>query len=368
MTSLSRWLAKMTVCGLLVSGLAGSSARAQNMAVRPIPAAPAVNNAFNVGAVQGLRGGYAAGFNSGAFANPYWGGGWYNSTGAALSGVSDIVNSQGNFLIQNEQSWLLHEQQKQERIKTRRMTFDERMYEQANTPSAEDLREKDRMTALRRSLNNPPQNEIWSGLALNTILESVQRDNIPVSLRPIIPLSPETLNHINTTSGTTAGSIGLIRDGGKLTWPLTLKGSDFGSDRSKMDELAAKALEEASRGAVQAETIQAMTSTLDGLRETLRQKVEEMSLSDHMAARRYLNELENTISALQDPNVSKQVSRSWAKSASVSELVDQMTRQGIRFAAATAGDEPSYSSLYQSFVAFTSGLSQLRAQKQPQDK
>jgi hypothetical protein len=344
-----------------------STAVAQNMAVRPITTPDAVG-AFNVGATQGLRTGFASGFNNAAFINPYWGPGWYNPVGSALSGSADVINAQGNFLIQNEQSWLLHEQQKQERLKTRRMAFDQKMYEQANTPSAEDLREKDRVTALRRSLNNPPQNEIWSGAALNTILESVQRDNVPVSMRPMIPLSPETLSRINTTSGTTAGSIGLIRDGGKLTWPLTLKGPDFASDRSKMDELTVKALEEASRGAVQADTLQAMTSTLDGLRETLRQKVEEMSLNDHMAARRYLNELESTISALQDPNVSKQVSRSWAKSTSVSELVDQFTRQGIRFAAATPGDEPSYSSLYQSFVAFTSGLSQLRAQKPPQDK
>jgi hypothetical protein len=367
MTIPSKWTTKLSLCGFLLAGLVASSASAQNMVVRPSPITPNVNNAYNIGAVQGLRNGYSAGFNNGAYSSPYYGGGWYNSTGAALSGAADVINSQGNFLIQNEQSWLLHEQQKQERTKTRRMTFDERMYEQANTPSNEDLREKERVTALRRSLNNPPQNEIWSGLALNNILESVQRDTIPVSLRPIIPLSPETLNHINSTSGTTAGSIGLIRDGGKLSWPLSLKSADFGTDRSKMDELASKAIEEASRGAVQAETLQGMTGALDNLREALREKVNDMSLTDNMAGRRYLNELENTISALQDPNVSKHVSRSWAKANSVSELVDQFTRQGIKFAAASPGDEPSYSSLYQSFVAYTSGLSQLRAQKPPQE-
>jgi hypothetical protein len=241
------------------------------------------------------------------------------------------------------------------------------MYEQANTPSNEDLREKERMTALRRSLNDPPQNEIWSGQALNAILQSLQTDTIPVSMRPIIPLSPEILNRINTTTGTTAGSVGLIRDGGKLSWPLPLKAADFSNDRTKMNELAVKAIEEAGRGAVQAETLQEMISTQDSLRQTLRDRVNDMSLSDHMAGSRFLNELDNTISALQDPNVSKQVSRSWAKSATVSELVDQFTRQGLRFAAATRGDEPAYSSLYQSFVAYMSGMSQLRAQKPQQN-
>ncbi|MFL5240857.1 MAG: hypothetical protein ACJ8FY_02000, partial [Gemmataceae bacterium] len=78
-------------------------------------------------------------------------------------------------------------------------------------------------------------------------------------------------------------------------------------------------------------------------------------------------ELDNTISALQDPNVSKFVSRSWgAKGNSVSELVDGMTQQGLKFAAATVGDEPYYTSLYTSMVTYTTGISQLRAQKGPQ--
>jgi hypothetical protein len=360
-----RYPVKITALAFLFAVSAVPNADAQNLTVRPNQNQNAANisAAYNIGAVQGASS--SAGFNNLAYPSPYYGG-YYPAVGAALSGVSDIISSQGQFLIQNEQSWIMHEKQKQEKINTRRMTFDEKMYEQANTPSSEDLREKARVTSLRRSLNNPPQGEIWSGVALNTILEALQRDSVPVSLRPIIPLSADTLAHINATSGATAGSIGLIKDGGKLPWPLSLKRGDFGSDRGKMDELASKALVEAGRGTVQPETVQEMTSTLENMREALKQRVDDIPISDYMSGKRFLTELEDTISALQDPNISKQVSRSWSKANSVSELVEQLTRQGLKFAAATPGDEPSYSSLYQSFVAFTSGLSQLRAQKPPQ--
>jgi hypothetical protein len=338
---------------------------AQNFRVNPGVAAQA---GYSAGAVQGARTGYRAGLNRVAQTAPVYGGGYYpGAVGGAISGVSDVISAQGQFLVQNEQSWIMHEQYKQEKINTRRMNFDERMYEQANTPSVEDLREKARVESLRRSLNNPPTNEIMSGDALNTILEAVQKDVIPVSLRPIVPLEAESLSHINTKSGSTSGSIGLLRDGGKLTWPLPLKTRDFAANRAKIEQLAVKALSEARQGSVDADTLQEMTSTANNLRDDLKQKVDDYSMGDYMAAKRYLSELDNTIRALQDPNVSKFVSRSWAaKGNSVSDLVDGMTRQGLKFAAATVGDEPYYTSVYQSMVRYTTDMSQLRAQKQPQ--
>ena len=364
MSSYWKAMRLLTVGALTLMGFP-RPVEAQSLRVNPNVAAQA---GYSAGAAQGARTGYRAGFNRVAQTAPVYGGGYYpGAVGGALSGMSDVISAQGQFLVQNEQSWIMHEKYKQEKVSTRRMDFDERMYEQANTPSVEDLREKARVESLRRSLNNPPTNEILSGDALNTILEAVQKDLLPVSLRPIVPLDAETLSHINTKSGSTSGSIGLLRDGGKLTWPLPLKTRDFAANRAKIEQLAVKALSEAGQGSVDADTLQEMTSTANNLRDDLKQKVDDISMGDYMAAKRYLNELDNTIRALQDPNVSKFVSRSWAaKGNSVSDLVDGMTRQGLKFAAATVGDEPYYTSLYESMVRYTTGMSQLRAQKQPQ--
>ena len=43
----------------------------------------------------------------------------------------------------------------------------------------------------------------------------------------MVPLSPDLVRHINVTSGTFVGSVGLLRDGGKLDWPHVLQRSVF---------------------------------------------------------------------------------------------------------------------------------------------
>jgi len=43
----------------------------------------------------------------------------------------------------------------------------------------------------------------------------------------------------------------------------------------------------------------------------------------------------------------------------VAQLVDDMTRNGLKFAPANPGDEPAYTALYQSMLSYDMGLTQL---------
>jgi hypothetical protein len=344
------WMALASVLALLTAAL---SIRAQEMSNFRVPP-----NAYDQNAAAASAANAAArrtsyrNTPSGFYGFP---GAYVEAPGGAfLSGAADVISSQGQLVNDLENAKITREQRNQMRIDTRRRTFDENMYERKHRPTVEDERERARQLRLRRARNDPPLNEIWSGKALNDLLDGIQKMLTQGIPGPNIPLDPEILSRINVTSGTTPeGSLGLLRDGGKLRWPLTLRMSSFTSDRKQLDELAPKALSEAQSGEVSAETLQAMITSVDNLFSELKKNVRKINANDYIRSKRFLNDLEQTVKVLQDPNVSKYASRKWsAQGNNVLDLVSNMTRQGLKFAPAVPGDQAAYTSLHRAMVAF----------------
>jgi hypothetical protein len=283
--------------------------------------------------------------------NPYIN---YNGPyGGYMSGAADVINSQGQFMTSQQQAYLTREQVKQASIDTRRKTFDENMYERANAPTLEDERERARLENLRRSRNDPPITEIWSGKALNDLLLAIQQQFARKVEGPKVPLEPSVVSHINVTGSQTGGSLGLLRQDGRLDWPFALRTSQFQSERDKVNELAYQAYKQAGSNSVQADTIQGMTAAVDALTTQLKKNVDDISANDYIKAKRFLNELNDTITILQDPNVSKYVNQTWsARGDTVEQLTQEMTRQGLRFARAMTADQAAYVALHSAMVAF----------------
>jgi hypothetical protein len=287
----------------------------------------------------------------------------YGSAGGGLTGLANVYNSQGQYQIQYQQSQLMKQQVDQAKLDTRRKSLDEWNYEQANTPTLEDNREKARQMNIRRSRKDPPPTEIWNGKALNDLLGAIQQEQSRYGVQgPMVPLSPALLQNINLSAGTFVGSIGLLRDGGKLEWPFALRNSVFDKNRKNLDELCPKAWQEAGAGAVTFNTVTAMNTTVDSLIKQLDDEVANMTPSDYTRSRRYLRELHDTVQALQSPDVAKYVGGQWkARGNSVGELVYNMTQQGLKFAPAVDGGESAYTALHQALVAYDSGLGSMVA-------
>jgi hypothetical protein len=282
----------------------------------------------------------------------YWGGGYLNPYGGYVSGEANVISSWGGYLIDVQQSRVAHQQVEQAKIDTRRKAFDEWLYERALTPTTEDERERARIENLRRSYNDPPITEIWSGKALNDILAALQKMTAQQGPGPTILLNQGALDSINVTAGGSTGNLGPLRNGGKLNWPLALRGSAFNTARKSVDQLAPQAYQQASAGSVDGDTLQQLSKSVDSLESELVRHVADISPNDYIRAKRYLNELDQTVQALQDPKVSNYVTHKWAaRGSTVSELVADMSSQGLKFAPATAGDEAAYNSLYRSLVS-----------------
>jgi len=310
-----------------------------------------------------------ASFSSLPSPSPYWPypPTWpiYSPAGAYLSGASDVINSQGNFLVQKRQSQVIHEQAKQAQIDTQRKAFEQWQWEQSQMPKLQDVRQQQFEDALARARGFPPQADIWSGWALNTLLQAIQRNQANTGLRgPTVPIDPASLKLVNFTTGTTsttAGSIGMIRNG-KLEWPdALLSNQAFAGNREKVDKLVGTAFQELSAsGRVGADTIASLRKNATALRSDLRDQAAEMGSNDYVRGLRFVNQLNDAIDQMARPNAANYVDGTWqATGSTVGELVQQMTSKGLRFAPATTGNENVYSALYDSFIAYDSGLTRM---------
>jgi hypothetical protein len=285
----------------------------------------------------------------------YWGTG--NQLGGFVSGVSDVINSQGNFMIQRAQANLMREQVNQAKLDTRRKTIEEWQYERAVTPSAEDIRLKNQMLLYQRAQNDPPLTEILNGDALNTLLQHVQQAQSSGVRGPTVLLNQEMLKKINVTDGNSNGAIAMLQANGKLRWPLCLRGAAFAEYRQRIDQLVPQLVQQANSGGVDPDTLGQVQQTIESIRKRLKKSLDTLSSSQSMEARGYLNQLAAALQTLQDPSATNYLSGKWsARGATVAELTENMTREGLRFAGHGQADEAAYRALYNALLAYDKGL------------
>jgi hypothetical protein len=318
------------------------------LAVGPAAAQPPPTP-YNLGGAPGAQ----AGFYAPPYYPPGWGGYYNTGVGSMLSGTADVINSQGQWLNQVQQAGQAKEQQKQMMVDTKRKKYDEWLYERNTQPTFQDDRNRFLSEDLRRALNDPPLSEIWSGLALNTILSGIQRTPVPPGQQPNVPIDPNMLQFINVTSGASKPSIGLLRNDGRLQWPLALQDTAYDAGRQQLNMLAPQALKQAQSGQVEGSTLRAMIKANNDLINELKSNIANMTADDYIRAKRFLGEISNTITALQSPNVAAYASHRWSAAVtSVAQLVTEMTRQGLFFAPATQGDEGAYVAMQRALATF----------------
>ncbi len=299
-------------------------------------------------------GGYGAGYGYGPTTwrqTPYQG---------YMNGAANITSANAQYQQTIQQAKLTREEARRSALQTRRATIEERQYELSIQPSAEDIRQKDLQYRLQRSRHNPPKTEIWSGGALNDLLRAIKDEQSHGQFGPDVPVSPEVLRHINVTTGTTYGGVGVLRDGGKLTWPFALRQPIFDDQRNKLTKLFKQACDQAPSGQVDITLLDEIGKNLKELQRAIDARVDDISPSQYIEASRYTRELKSGYQVLQSSDVAKYFKPNWTPQGStVGDLVQQMTREGLTFAPATSGDETYYTSLHRSLVDYDLGVAKM---------
>jgi hypothetical protein len=316
-----------------------------------------------------------AGFDPGAFNNLYnnpfgynpYGFGWGESPiGGYMRGYADVITSVTRGMIDEQTSFLLREKVKQERLETQRRALDNWLYWREKAPTAEDDRQRFLQMQVRRALNDPPAGEIYSGRAMNTILDDLGRKlgKDAQAQGPAIPLDDEVLRHLNFTGQENKGNPGLLRNEGRLTWPMVLRGPQFKTDRDLLNDLTPTVYEQAVAGRVDAGALESMTRAVKNLQDGLNENIRELTPNQHSEASRFLREFDEALVLLRQPNAGDFFGQKAPKAKTISDLVQQMVGKGIRFAPATSGDESAYVAVHRGLAIYaTNAASQVATDK-----
>jgi hypothetical protein len=274
--------------------------------------------------------------------------------GGYLSGAADVIHAQSQAMTETQRAQLLREQVEQARIDTRRQLFEERKYERANTPTPQEEREATRERELRRALRTPALADIWSGGALNHILEDIGEKQARGTRGPTIDLDPENLKRLNVTTGA-GGSPGILKE--KLAWPLPLLASDYEAERKSIEEMLGQLGSQARADAIDRSLLPELHKHVATLRERLRSNVRELSPTEYIESFRYLGHVNDAIKALKEPQAVNYFNDKWtAKGATVDELVRRLKEQGLRFAPAVPGNESAYLAMHAALAAYDGSL------------
>jgi len=348
------------------------------------PSYPVINpvNPYALSTLGGYGGGYGAGLATDPYASSYGLGGYggyggyggaggygygyppYGGTalssdlyayGGYLRGAASLTAATGQYWKDIQTARIDREKARQASYETqRKRIMDEAAYERMRLTS-QDVRDRDLERALISARRDPPFTDIWSGKALNDLLRSVGNSD-KLNRGPNIPLTDDTLKNINLTTQASRGNLGLLKEGGKLAWPLPLTDAQYAEPRKKLDRnlrLVVDQLKE--KDPIEPASLRDIRAEFRTISDRLAASVSELSPSQYIESRRFLNQLDDAIKALEDPNASKYMNLK-ARGANVSELLGNLLNDGYRFAPVTPGEESTYTALYHAIRAFEASL------------
>jgi hypothetical protein len=291
------------------------------------------------------------------YSNPY---GSYDPYSGYLQGVAAVTSATGQYYKDIQQARIYREQSRQMALDTERKRIELELWWEQVRPVAPRMIKAAQETDRDEARNYAPASKIWSGQALNVLLDSIIRSN-RLKHGPNLPLDEYTLKRLNLTDRASRGNAGLLK-AGKLHWPLVLQEEPFDKTRRqlelKLKDAVATLKEDLPLSAATLRDADALYKTLQ---DKLNDSVDDLSTGQYIEAKRYLSQVGDAIRALKSPNAAKQVGDRWKpRGKNVAELVANMRDEGLVFAPATEGDESAYNAMYQALRSFDAG-----AQGQP---
>jgi len=313
------------------------------------------NNGFNRFQSFGYNPYYTGGVGAGMF-SPYGMGG--DPYGGYMQGSASVISAQGQRAVDYQKAYQIKEETRRMQIDNRRRTYDEWLYERANTPSAQDERERIQQQEARRARNSAPETEIWSGTSLNILLKEIQDMHSRGAHGPTIALNEDTLKQINVTTGTGGGNAGGLKVDYKNSWPVSLQTlaprEETRSLRGQIDKLMGEIKAQAMTGNVDGDTFEEAQRDINKLREHLSVAAKgDMGFTAFTEGRRFLNTLDDALKVLRQPTAKSYLDGKFAaRGKTVGELIQHMTENGLRFSAAIPGEEAAYNALYRAMLTY----------------
>jgi hypothetical protein len=291
--------------------------------------------------------------------NGYGSNGYYmDPTGYTLQGLASLTKAEGKYWGDIQEARIGREKVRQVALETERKRVEFEHWYDGTRPTAPQLRERETAADLDRARKDPPATEVWSGKALNDLLRSIQSSGTSLGGGANVSLEEDTLKQSNLSYHGSQGNIGMLKDNGTLAWPKSLKEPVFDEQRNRLSRNLRRAVADLKgKGPVEPALLNDIKNDLKALDAKLGDSAAELSASQYIKAKRYLNQLAPAVKALSDPKVGNYFNNTWnARGKNVAELVANMSREGLVFAAAAPGEEAAYNALYQALRSFEASV------------
>jgi len=213
---------------------------------------------------------------------------------------------------------------------------------------------------LARQLVNASPREISSGEAMNAILKALTPHAAKIKAQPPLAIDEAFMKRLSFNRGT--GSVGLLRQEGKIEWPALLLNltpkEEVAKVRQQIDTRFQDAFNQVAGGAAaDDDNLKALRKSIDVLNETAAAQVQSKSFTENVQIKQHLKSLEDSVAFLKQPEAGDWLpGRPKFKAQSVQELAGLMQEKGIRFAPAFAGNEQAYTAMHRALATVYAGV------------
>jgi hypothetical protein len=276
----------------------------------------------------------------------------YAGPGGYLAGQAQQMQAYGQVLINQEQARTQREAASQAKLDTKRKAFDQMLYEKALTPTFSEEQKLVKNQTINRLLTSANPTEIADGRTLNFLMPYINELSGKGVMGPPIPVDPEVLQHVSTTTGTQGPNVSLLQPGRGLEWPESLQGPI----QMKLDGEITMAVSQVVKGKLDRKLYKTILSDMKDMTKDLKErcfKKEEIDTGQYLEGTRYLDKLEPAVRDLSKPGAKTMLtSNTSPRGSNVPELVYNMTSKGLTFSPCLPGDEGAYQALHSAFVSY----------------
>jgi len=145
-----------------------------------------------------------------------------------------------------------------------------------------------------------------------------------------------------------------LREDGRFRWPLALQ-ELVPADKQKDVEVYAETLvAKARNGKVEVNVLRDLKAELEKINDNLFKHMNDIPTGQYMEAKKFLRDFDDATRAIEkgDAPAYFEFQTFVSKGPTVQEIADYMIRNGLKFAAATQGDEAAYQAMQSALAAY----------------
>jgi hypothetical protein len=222
-------------------------------------------------------------------------------------------------------------------------------------------RERTARLKLELALGTSAMSEIVTGVPLNVLLDDLRRFSSKIALSST-PLSEDILMHINVTTTEHHGNLGLLRNGGKLSWPYALELDKVLSktERNDMELKLQAAVQQAVQGNISRTCLAEVKELIGAAGDKLVRNGKVIPGGYYLDAKRFLDHLDAARIALENDEAPAYFKfHNWMRGGkTIQDVAGYMIREGLQFAPALPGDERAYRAVHSAFAAYDMAVHQ----------